>query len=120
MERRSNINLGRKLRRSMTDSEIRLWQSPRRCRLLGYKFRRQAPIGNYVTDFSCPEARLFIELDGGQHLEQAADDELRTAKLVELGFRVQRFWNDNVMLRLDDVLEQNIAVLRELENSGQA
>ncbi len=112
MERCRNTNLARELRHSMTEAETRLWYQVRDRRLLGYKFRRQVPIGKYVADFACLEVRLIIELDGSQHLDATEKDSGRTNDLVALGFRVLRFWNDDVFLRLNDVLEQIVASLR--------
>jgi very-short-patch-repair endonuclease len=113
MERRRNTNIARKLRRSMTDAETRIWHHLRDRRLLGFKFRRQMPIGNYVVDFACADARLITELDGGQHIDAAEKDARRTEELAAPGFCVLRFWNDDVLLRLEDVLEQIIAALRK-------
>ena len=72
----------------------------------GHKFRRQYPIAGYVVDFACPEQRLVIELDGGQHLDQLAYDDERTRKLGVNDYRVLRFWNDDVLLRTDAVLDE--------------
>jgi very-short-patch-repair endonuclease len=116
MERRANTKVARKLRRSMTEPELLLWQRLRGRRLLGFKFRRQVPIEGHVADFASLEANLIVELDGSQHLEQKADDLRRTAKLQSAGFQVLRFWNDDVFLRLDHVLEQIAAVLRDADH----
>jgi very-short-patch-repair endonuclease len=105
------LNLARKLRRSETDAEKLLWKHLRGRRLDGYKFRRQVSIGGYVADFAALEARLIIELDGGQHAERIAEDQMRTAELERFGFRVVRFWNHDVLANIDGVLE---AVLQEL------
>jgi adenine-specific DNA-methyltransferase len=80
--------------------------------LFDFKFRRQYPIAGYIADFACVEARLVIELDGGQHIDQAEYDTERTRKLAANGYRVLRFWNDDVLLRPDAVLEQ---ICRELQ-----
>jgi very-short-patch-repair endonuclease len=69
------------------------------------KFRRQHPIGQHIVDFACPEVKLVIELDGGQHAEQVEADEERSAALQEHGYRVIRFWNSDVMENLEGVLE---------------
>jgi very-short-patch-repair endonuclease len=105
------LNLARKLRRSETDAEKLLWKHLRGRRLDGYKFRRQVSIGGYVADFAALEARLIIELDGGQYAERIAEDQMRTAELERFGFRVVRFWNHDVLANIDGVLE---AVLQEL------
>jgi agmatine deiminase len=80
----------------------------------GWKFRRQHPIGGFILDFCCLEGMLIIELDGGQHQEQEEADSERTKYLRGVGFRVLRFWNDDVLMKTDDVLEE---ILRSLENS---
>ena len=73
--------------------------------MAGYKFKRQVIIGPYIVDFVCFEARLVIEADGGQHVEQAVDDKRRTALLESKGFRVIRFWNHDILQNIDSVLE---------------
>lgn len=95
----------RDLRANMTDAERRLWQGLRGRQLGGYKFRRQIPIGPYIVDFACLEARLVIEVDGGQHLG-SAEDQARDAWLMSEGYRVFRFWNHEVLLQTTDVLER--------------
>jgi very-short-patch-repair endonuclease len=101
----------RALRQNTTEAERHLWRFLRRHHLAGRKFRRQHPIGSYVVDFVCLSARLVIELDGGQHLLSDGYDEQRTAQLEKMGFRVQRFWNDEVLLRTEEVLQE---IWREL------
>ncbi len=96
----------RKLRSDATDAERQLWRHLRGKQLLGFKFRRQYPIAGLIADFACPEARLVIELDGGQHLEQAEYDDARTHKLLAHGYRVLRFWDDDVLMRTTLVLEE--------------
>ena len=95
--------LQRRLRSNMTDAEQRLWRFLRRKQMLGFKFRRQHPFGDYIVDFVCLEARLAIEVDGGQHDAQRADDAARTEYLKRAGFRVLRFWNNEVMNEIDSV-----------------
>jgi very-short-patch-repair endonuclease len=73
---------------------------------MGLKFKRQKPVGRYIADFVCWERRLIIELDGGQHAEQAAYDRRRDAWLRSQGYTVLRFWNNDVMQQLEGVLEQ--------------
>jgi very-short-patch-repair endonuclease len=77
--------------------------------LLGLKFRRQHPIGPFVADFACPERGLVIELDGSQHLEQRTADAERTRSLESLGFRVLRFWNNQVLRETEAVLATILA-----------
>jgi very-short-patch-repair endonuclease len=98
-------DFARELRKNMTDTERRLWRSLRYRQLDGAKFRRQAPIGRYIVDFVCFERRLVIELDGGHHAEQIARDEERTRWLNSQGFRVLRFWDNQVFEDLDAVLQ---------------
>jgi len=98
-------SLARMLRRNSTDAEQLLWYHLRAHRMAGYKFKRQVIIGPYIVDFVCFEARLVIEADGGQHVEQAVDDKRRTALLESKGFRVIRFWNHDILQNIDSVLE---------------
>ena len=100
----------RDLRRNATPEERKLWQHVRDRRLGGHKFRQQATIGYQIVDFLCAEKRLIVELDGGQH--GGPEDDLRTAELERLGFRVIRFWNSEVNESLDAVLER---ILTECE-----
>jgi very-short-patch-repair endonuclease len=93
----------RRLRREMTDAERRLWQNIRERQMGGHKFRRQHPAGRYVLDFVCLEARLVIEVDGGQHGERVEEDRLRSQWLEARGFRVVRFWNHEVLNHLEEV-----------------
>ena len=81
--------------------------------MLGYQFRRQEPIGKYIVDFLCYQQRLVIELDGGQHQEQADYDTERTRWLEYRGFRVIRFWNDDVLRETEGVLEAIRIALQE-------
>jgi len=105
----------RSLRRNQTDAEARLWHHLRDRRLAGCKFRRQVPFGPYFADFACAEKRLIVELDGGQHSEQAARDAQRSAYLQQQGFTVLRFWNDQVLRETDAVLEE---ILRHLDGEA--
>ena len=87
----------RTMRLNGTRAEAALWQALRAHRLGGWKWRRQVPKGRYIVDFLCDEGGLAIELDGGQHADQVAYDELRTAYLAGCGLRVLRFWNFEVL-----------------------
>jgi very-short-patch-repair endonuclease len=78
-----------------------------------FKFRRQFAIGNFIADFACPEARLAIELDGGHHLDQVGKDDWRTKVIRQLGFRVIRFLDGDVLTGIDEVIEIIAAALRE-------
>jgi very-short-patch-repair endonuclease len=99
------IPLARALRKNSTNAERRLWQHLRNRHLGGYRFRRQCPIGRYVADFACLRARLVVEVDGGQHAERAIEDLERTQHLARAGFRVMRFWNHQIFLETEAVLE---------------
>ena len=107
------IERARRLRRDQTDAEPRLWGRLRDRRLNGWKFKRQAPIDRYIADFFCADARLIIELDGGQHSTDANTeaDSKRTAFLESCGYLVLRFWNNDVMKNMDGVLEEILATL---------
>jgi very-short-patch-repair endonuclease len=98
-------DFARFLRHNATDAERLLWSRLRGRQLGGFRFRRQRPIGNYVCDFVCLSESVVIELDGSQHIEQADYDSRRDAFLRSNGFRVLRFWNGDVMQRLETVLE---------------
>jgi very-short-patch-repair endonuclease len=92
----------RQLRKNMTDAERALWRLLRQRQISGLRFRRQVPIDHYIVDFACLEARLVIEVDGGQHFESEADKR-RDAYLHSQGFRVLRLWNNDVLLNPDGV-----------------
>src|SRR5688500_4194318 len=101
----------RRLRRSMTDAEMRLWYYLRAHRFLGRSIRRQVPIGEFIVDFLCDEARIVIEVDGGQHGEREAEDLVRTRWLESQGYRVIRFWNHEVLGNTRGVLESLAATM---------
>jgi very-short-patch-repair endonuclease len=92
------------LRNDLTDPEARLWNYLRLKRLNRVRFRRQHAIGRYVVDFCAPDQRLVIELDGSQHIQQAARDTSRTKYLEARGYRVLRFWNDQVLKDINGVV----------------
>jgi very-short-patch-repair endonuclease len=108
----AGIKRARRLRKEATEAEIRLWSRLRKKQLDGFRFRRQQPIGPYVVDFYCPEARLIIELDGGQHAEREAEDAARTAWLEAQGYRVVRFWNNDTLSNTEGVLTMILTALR--------
>jgi very-short-patch-repair endonuclease len=105
----------RSLRANLTDAEQRLWARLRRKQVLGVQFYRQKPIGNYMADFYAPAARLVVEVDGSQHFEppQAEHDRRRTAYLKELGLRVLRYTDRQVLLELDSVTEEILRTVEE-------
>ena len=88
-----------------TDAERRLWQYLRNRQVHGCKFRRQHPYRDFILDFVCLVQKLVIELDGGQHVEHARYDAYRTSVLERDGFRMLRFWNDDVLRSIEDVMD---------------
>lgn len=111
------LHFARKLRRDMTPTEKKLWSALRDRRFAAYKFRRQVPIGPYVADFMCFEARLIIELDGSQHA-QSSYDAARDAWLASQEFLVKRFWNDEAARNLESVLDTIAAIVVARANPG--
>ncbi len=105
----------RQLRINSTDAEKLLWSHIRNRQLEGWKFRRQFPIGKYITDFVCPELKLIIEIDDGQHAEQMDYDLRRTEFLQSEGYQVVRFWNNEVLGNTDGVLEALTLTLSQRE-----
>ena len=101
-----------KLRKESTPAERKLWSRLRNDQL-GVTFRRQHAVGNYIPDFCCPKAKLVIELDGSQHLEQEEYDEERTKYLESLGYKVIRFWNNDVTNNTDGVI---LAIIHAMED----
>ncbi|MFC3704376.1 endonuclease domain-containing protein [Devosia honganensis] len=100
----------RQLRQAASIAENRLWYVLRNRGLSGHKFVRQFPVGPYIADFACREAALIVELDGGQHAGNAADD-VRTAFLNGEGYSVLRFWNNEVLANRDGVLSTILRVI---------
>jgi very-short-patch-repair endonuclease len=95
----------RRFRVNQTEVEKRLWSRLRNRGLLGLKFRRQVPLGDFVADFVCADHALVVELDGGQHASSQVRDDRRTAWLEARGWRVLRFWNNEVNENIDGVLQ---------------
>ena len=93
----------RRLRGTPTDAEKTLWRILSRRQLDGHRFRRQVPIGRYIADFVCHEARLIVEVDGGHHDPGDAEEQERQAFLEAEGYRVLRFWNNEVLGNLAGV-----------------
>ena len=97
----------------MTQAEKALWRVLRGRQVSGIKFRRQHPYGNYILDFVSLEIKLVIEIDGGQHGEQAEYDSIRTSELQAGGFQVLRFWNNEVLQEIEAVKEKTWIVIQE-------
>ena len=109
---RRTVRIERRLRNRQTDAERKLWFAVRDRRLSGFKFVRQEAIGPFIVDFVCREKRLVVEVDGGQHSENAKDIE-RDAFLAGEGYRVMRFWNNDVLSNRDGVLTLILQVLEQ-------
>jgi very-short-patch-repair endonuclease len=109
--------VARRLRKTMTPQEVRLWVHLRSWRKRGYHFRRQSPRNDYIVDFVCMKHRLVIEIDGGQHNEDRhqAKDAARDRNLNASGFRVLRFWNNEIDRNLPGVLHAIDRTLTETQ-----
>jgi very-short-patch-repair endonuclease len=102
----------RELRRDATPAEKLLWKRLRN-QQVGFKFRRQCPLGPYFADLCCKEQRLVVELDGDSDASDRERDAKRTEYLTERGYRVVRFWNDEVLTNVEGVLEEILAFLKD-------
>jgi len=100
------IKFARNLRKNQTRAEDIFWREVRNRLFLNLKFRRQVPIGKYIVDFVCEQEKLIIELDGDQHAENETYDEERTRMLENYGYRVVRYWNEDLYEGLDRVFEE--------------
>jgi very-short-patch-repair endonuclease len=105
-------NFAKKMRREPTDAEAGMWRLLGDRRLAFFKFRRQVPFQNFILDFVCFERRTIIEIDGSQHASSARDT-AREAILMAEGFRIERYWNNDVLQRPSAVLEDILAKLAE-------
>ena len=99
------VSFAKDLRKNSTDTERSLWKHLRAKRFEGFKFRRQEPVGHYIVDFVCFESRVIIECDGGQHGLQTERDQERDRWFEEQGYRVLRFWDNEVLKNPEGVLE---------------
>ena len=104
------------MRNAPTKAEGAAWQLLRQSRLGGVKFRRQAVLGPYIVDFACFDPRLIVEIDGGQHALAAKRDAARTAWLVARGYRVLRFWNNEVLANPDGVRRTILEAIDEMRS----
>ena len=116
-ERDRRVPRARRLRRDMTDAERKLWWHLRRLPIEHSYFRRQATIGPYFADFACHERRLIIEIDGAQHNEpeNVVRDAQRSAYLRSHGYRILRFWNNDVLKNINGVMEAILAAVQQSE-----
>ena len=115
MQKMRKLDRARQLRNDPTDAERALWNVLRKRQMSGRRFRRQVPIGPYIVDFACLENKLVIEVDGGQHAERIDYDTARTEWLTSEGYRVIRFWNNQVLEEMDAVQEAISATVDEAE-----
>ena len=111
-----NYNLAKILRKQQTPQEKIIWNLVRNRKIQNIKFKRQYPIGNYIVDFAAPDIKLIIELDGGQHneIQNIKYDEQRTIFLNSLGYRVIRFWDNEIDKNIEGVYEKIVKTISEL------
>jgi adenine-specific DNA-methyltransferase len=112
VKNKTKVFLARTLRRKQTDAERKLWSRLRGNGIPGFKFRRQFPIKPYFADFCCVQSRLVVELDGGQHVQMKETDRMRTKYIEKHGYRVVRFWDSDVLMKTDAIME---AIYAELQ-----
>jgi very-short-patch-repair endonuclease len=108
-------DFAKKMRREPTDAEAKMWRLLRDRRFAQFKFRRQVPFQSLILDFVCFEKRLVVEIDGSQHADSERDT-AREAVLLAEGFRIARYWNNDVLQRPTAVLEDVLAKLAESES----
>jgi very-short-patch-repair endonuclease len=107
-------DFAKKMRREPTDAEAKMWRLLRDRRFAQFKFRRQVPFQNFILDFVCFEKRLVVEIDGSQHAVSVRDTARESILLAE-GFRIARYWNNDVLQRPTAVLEDILAKVVEDE-----
>jgi very-short-patch-repair endonuclease len=108
------------LRHNQTEEESRLWTFLRSHRLRNVHFRRQHAIGSYIVDFCAPRLKLVIEVDGGQHVDQEEYDIERTGYLESKGYRVLRFWNNEVRSNIEEILDQITRTIEAIQGKEEA
>jgi very-short-patch-repair endonuclease len=106
------------LRKQMTDAERLLWRHLRNRALGGWKFKRQYPVGPYIVDFVCLDKNVVIEVDGGQHAENEKLDRQRSAYLNKMGYKVFRFWNNEVLQATEAVLSSIFSTLSDTDKNS--
>ncbi len=107
------LRRARQMRREPPDSERKFWSLVRGRRFGGFKFRRQVWIGTFIVDFVCEQPKLVVEIDGGQHATQLSYDLARARNFEARGYRVVRFWSNDVLARTEAVQERLLQVLAE-------
>ncbi|ANK90982.1 MULTISPECIES: endonuclease domain-containing protein [Rhizobium] len=109
-QRRANA---RRMRKALSEAELKLWNELRAHRLMGLSFRRQMPIAGYIVDFACPSHRLIVEIDGSQHAlaPNVSYDHIRTQRLQADGWTVLRFWNEDILRDIDNVCSHIIRII---------
>ena len=114
-------DFAKELRHNPTDAETRLWQRLKEMQPAGIRFRRQHPLGNYIVDFACIPAKLVIEVDGSQHMNENRQDyeSKRTAYLESQGFRVLRFWDNDVLLDTESVAGNIFEAVQDYKGSSE-
>jgi len=112
LDNQNLINSAKKLRKTQTPWEDKLWYLLRNRRFREYKFRRQYPIGNYVVDFICISRKVVIELDGSGHLQSKSYDEQRDVFVRGRGYKIIRFWNNDLENNLEGVLNKIYRMLK--------
>ena len=110
--------IAKALRKRLTDAERLLWRHLRNRELGGWKFKRQYPVGPFIVDFICVEKNVVIEVDGGQHAENEDQDIQRSAYLNKMGYRILRFWNNQVLEETESVLEAIFAILAAVKQNS--
>ena len=112
-----NLKNAKEMRSNMTPAETKMWRILRGKRFQDLKFKRQVLIGNYIVDFLCENKKIIIEIDGGQHNKELniQSDKNRTRYLENNGYKVLRFWNDDVMKNIDGVME---VIFREVKEGS--
>src|SRR5688500_13027798 len=112
MQEKPLLQHAKRMRSTATDAEALLWRHLRGKRFSGYKFKRQKPVGAFIVDFVCLRCNLVIEADGGQHSDAVDYDAARTAWLETQGYMVLRFWNNDILLRTEAVLDSIFSALQ--------
>ena len=117
MQEKPLLDHAKRMRSAATDAEALLWRHLRGKRFSGYKFKRQKPVGAFIVDFVCLRCKLVIEADGGQHGDAVNYDAARTAWLETQEYAVLRFWNNDILLRTQAVLDSIFSALESRKSA---